>query len=70
MICNAISIILVIAFAIKTIIDYNQYNTTFTSAPFSLWIGVNAVFMIMPAIAVFLVGFIIKKKSDKKDNKQ
>lgn len=62
MICNIISILLVIAFMIKTVADYTQYTTTFSSAPFSLWIGVNALFMMLPAIIVFAVGFIFKTR--------
>ena len=62
MICNIISILLIVAFIVKTIVDYTQYITSFTSAPFSVWIGVNAVFMIIPAAVIFVVSYIIKKK--------
>ena len=62
MICNIISVILIAAFIIKTIVDYTQYNTTLNSAPFSVWIGVNAMFMVIPAIIVYIIGFIINKK--------
>lgn len=62
MICNIVSITLVIAFVVKTIVNYIQYPTTFTSAPFYLWVLVNALYFIIPAIVVFAVGLIIKKK--------
>lgn len=62
MICNIISILLIVAFIVKTIVDYMQYITSFTSAPFSVCIGVNAVFMIIPAAVIFVVGYIVKKK--------
>ena len=62
MICNIISILLVVAFIIKSIVDYTQYTTTLNLAPFSLWIVANAVFMLIPAIVVFIIGFIAKKK--------
>ena len=61
-VCNIISAILVIAFVIKSIVDYTQYSTTFNSAPFSTWLLVNALYLIIPAIIVFVIGFIVKKK--------
>lgn len=62
MICNIISIILVIAFVIKSIVDYSQYSATLNSAPFYVWVLVNALYLIIPAILVFVVGCIVKKK--------
>lgn len=61
-VCNIVSVILLIAFVIKSIVDYTQYNTTLNSAPFSVWIGVNALYLIIPAIIVFVLGFIVNKK--------
>ena len=65
MICNIISILSVIAFIIKCIADYKQYTGAFNSAPFSLWIGVNALILIVPAIIVFIAGIIINRKNSK-----
>ena len=62
-ICYGLSVILFIGFMINTIIDYGRYNSTLNSAPFYLQIIVNAICFIIPAIIVFVVGFIIKKKS-------
>lgn len=62
MVCNIVSIILWIAFIIKSIADYSQYSSTLNSAPFSLWVLVNALFLIVPAIIIFVIGTIIKKK--------
>jgi len=61
--CNVISIILMICFIVKTIIDYTQYSSTFSSAPFYVWIIANALYFILPAIIVFIVGIIIKMKN-------
>jgi ABC-type arginine transport system permease subunit len=61
--CNVISIILMICFILKTIIDYTQYSSTFSSAPFYVWIIANALYFILPAIIVFIVGIIIKMKN-------
>jgi len=62
-ICYVLSALLVVGFIINTIIDYARYNSTLNSAPFYLQIIVNAICFIAPAIIVFVVGFIIKKKS-------
>lgn len=59
-VCNAISIILLICFVVKTIIDYTQYSSTLNSAPFYVWILVNALYFVIPAIILFIVGVIIK----------
>ena len=60
--CYIASIVLVILFFIKNIIDYSTYTTTLNSAPFSVWIAVNALYFLVPAILVWLVGGMIKKK--------
>ena len=44
MICNIVSLILLIVFVIKSIVDYTQYLTSLNSAPFYLWVLVNALF--------------------------
>lgn len=62
MICNLVSLVLVIVFIIKSIVDYNQYSTTLNSAPFYVWILVNALYFIIPAIVMSVIGFIMKKK--------
>ena len=61
-ICNTISAVLVIAFVVKTIINYFQYDAIFTSAPFTVQILINALFLIIPAIILFIIGFVIDKK--------
>ena len=62
-VCHSLSVLLVIGFIINTIIDYSRYNSTLNSAPFYLWIIVNAICFIVPAIIVFVVGLVIKKKT-------
>lgn len=58
MICNIVSLILLIVFVIKSIVDYTSLN----SAPFYLWVLVNALFLVIPAIILFVIGFVVKKK--------
>ena len=62
-ICYVLSVPLVIGFIINTIIDYSRYNSTLNSAPFYLWIIVNAICFIVPAIIALIVGLVIKKKT-------
>ena len=62
-ICYGLSVLLFIGFIINTIIDYARYNSTLNSAPFYLQIVVNAICFIVPAIILFVVGFVIKKKT-------
>lgn len=61
-ICNIVSVILVIAFIVKSIVNYFQYAKIANSAPFSAQVLVNALYLIVPAIIVFVVGNIVKKK--------
>ena len=56
MICNIVSLILLIVFVIKSIVDYTQYSTSLNSAPFYLWVLVNALFLVIPAIILFVIG--------------
>lgn len=62
MICNIVSLILLIVVVIKSIVDYTQYSTSLNSAPFYLWVLVNALFLVIPAIILFVIGFVVKKK--------
>ena len=61
-ICNVVSIVLVIAFAVKCAVDYAAYSPVTTSAPFSLRGEVNAVLFLLPAILVFAIGRVLRKK--------
>ena len=55
-ICNFISIILLVCFVVKTIIDYINYSSIINSAPFHVWIIINSIYFIVPAIIIFVVG--------------
>ena len=61
-ICNIISALLAIVFVIKTIINFFQYDTLLNAAPFYVWILVNALFLLIPASVVFVVGIIVSRK--------
>lgn len=62
MTCYIVSTVLVSVFVIKSIVDYTQYAADINSAPFSVWVLMNALYFIVPAIIVLFAGFIVKKK--------
>lgn len=61
-ICYMISVLLMIAFFVKSVVDYVQYSSSLNSAPFYIWIVVNAIYFIVPAMIVFVIGIIMKKR--------
>ena len=61
-ICNVVSIVLVIAFAVKCAVDYAAYSPMSNSAPFSLWVEMNAFLFLLPAIIFFVIGRVMQKK--------
>lgn len=66
-ICNIVSAILAAAFVIKSIADYTHYSNVLNSAPFYVWVLANAVYLIIPAIVVLVIGISAKKKQGKND---
>ena len=60
-ICSCIGIVLAVAFVVKSCIDYSNYSAIYSSAPFSVWIMVNALYCLIPA-AVFFIGFLIRRR--------
>ena len=67
--CNGISGILLACFIVTTIADYRRYVTTLNSAPFSVWIMVNAMCFVLPAAIAFLIGIVIKRRNKEPLNK-
>lgn len=61
-ICNTTSFILLLVFIGKTIVDYIQYNPLTNSAPFYVWIIVNTLWLVLPAIILLIIGLILAKK--------
>ena len=59
--CNIINIILIMTFVIKTIINFNQYDEMTNSAPFYVWIITNALYLLLPALIIFIIGYISNK---------
>lgn len=61
----AISIILIIGFAIILGIDYSKYDNINNSAPFYTFIIVRILEFIVPSIIVFIIGKALKNKYSK-----
>lgn len=64
------SVLMVVGFVIHLAVDYYQYKNTLNSAPFWLWICVDALIWLVPAILAFLAGFISQKRLSKKEKTQ
>lgn len=62
-VCYGLSVILFVGFIVNTIIDYARYNSTLNSAPFYMWIIVNAIYFIVPSIIALIIGLAIRKKT-------
>ena len=60
-----ISALLVLGFAIHTIVDACRYDSMLTSFPFYAFVIVHAVEYLLPSIIVFVVALIVKKKYGK-----
>ena len=60
--------LMVLGFCIHVIIDYAQYDAYANSAPFRLWIYVDAMLWLLPALIALVAGYVAKKKLTKKEN--
>ena len=69
-ICNIVAFILTLSFLLKLVRDWFVYSTTLNSAPFYLWVKVDAAYYLLPAACIFLVGrFVqVKKKKEEQEN--
>lgn len=65
----AVSVLLVLGFAIHTIVDACRYDSMLTSFPFYVFVIVHAVEYLVPSIIVFIVALIVKKKFANKESK-
>ena len=61
------SALMVLGFCIHVIVDYHQYSTSLNSAPFWVWICMDAMLWLIPALIAFVAGFVAKKKLSKKE---
>lgn len=62
-----VSALLILGFAVHTIVDACRYDSMLTSFPFYTFIIVHAIEYLVPSIIVYIVALIVKKKfADKK----
>ena len=61
------AVLMVIGCLIHIFIDYQQYKLSFTSAPFWIWICVDALLWLVPALIAAVAGCVAKKKLTKKE---
>ena len=61
-ICKVLSVVLIIVFIVLSIIDYINYNPIATSAPYYVNLIINASYLLIPAIIVYIIGIIIEKR--------
>ena len=66
-VCYGVSVLLVLGFVVNTIVDYSRYNSTLNSAPFSVWILVNAIIYGVPAIIGLVCGWIVRKRQKSRE---
>ena len=60
--CYGASILLILGFIIQVIIDYGVYSSTLNSAPFYLWIIVDSLYFLLPALIFGVIGLILQRK--------
>lgn len=66
-ICNIVAFIMALSFVLKLARDAIAYNTTLNSAPFYIWIIADAVYYLMPAAFLYLIGRLVKRAKDKEE---
>ena len=54
--------LLCVIFCMKTLGDYGRYTTTLNSAPFSVFILVNAVVFLFPAIVLAIIALVLRRR--------
>ena len=63
-------VLMVLGFIIQTVVDYVRYDDVRNSAPFWVFICINALYWLLPAALAVLAGFIANQKLINKEKKQ
>ena len=61
------SVLMVLGFVIHLVVDYYKYSATLNSAPFWIWIVVDALIWLIPAALALIAGYVAKKKMISKE---
>ncbi len=63
-----VSGILLVGGCIHLYMDWLQYDSMLNSAPFSLWVAVNAIVFGIPALICLIVGLAVRHCKNRKDD--
>ncbi len=55
------SALLVVAFFIKLAVDRHTYSTTLNSAPFYIWVIMDSLYFLLPAVIALILGFVFSR---------
>ena len=64
------SALMTLGFVINLAIDFQQYQISFPSAPFWIWILADALLWLIPAAIAAIAGFVARKKLSKKEKRK
>ena len=62
--------LMTLGFCVNLVVDYHQYSTTLNSAPFTVWILVDALIWLVPATLAVIAGYVAKKRKLGKEKMQ
>lgn len=57
------ALLLTAGFFIKLGIDWSQYNSSLSSAPFWVWLLMDGLYFLLPACLCAVVGTVLRRKS-------
>ena len=57
------SAVFINGFAVKTAVDWRNYSSSSNSAPFSIWILMNALYFIVPAVILAAAALFVLRKT-------
>ena len=60
--CYLASALAAVGFGATVVWDWHRYDTTLNSAPFRVFVLVDAVYLLLPALALFLLGRWLRKR--------
>ncbi len=60
--CLVLTAVLLVCFVAKIILDRAAYSSTLNSAPFYLWVLVDAAYFVLPAVIALTVGLVLRGK--------
>lgn len=65
--CFGAGVLCIIAFAVKLSYDHASYSQTLNSAPFYLWVLVDILYFLVPAVLLFGIGLVLRSSARARD---